>query len=88
MTCREFITSVSWSTFSLKKGGGSLDIINQLLTFWPCYFFFQVTGLVLAFLGLVCAAVSVPFGHLNFAHGGLGFVIMIIGLLQPLNAHL
>ena len=39
MTCREFITSVSWSTFSLKKGGGSLDIINQLLTFWPCYFF-------------------------------------------------
>ena len=84
--CREFIMLVFWTTFTLKKGG-SLDIINQLLTFWPCYFF-QVTGLVLAFLGLVCAAVSVPFGHLNFAHGGLGFVIMVIGLLQPLNAHL
>ena len=77
---------VSWTTLTLKKGI-SLVIINQFLKFCPCYFF-QVTGLVLAFLGLVCAAVSVPFGHLNFAHGALGFIIMVIGLLQPLNAYL
>ena len=36
--CREFIMLVFWTTFTLKKGG-SLDIINQFLTFWPCYFF-------------------------------------------------
>ncbi|XP_068705524.1 uncharacterized protein [Montipora foliosa] len=46
----------------------------------------QVTGLVLAFLGLVCAGISVPFDHLKFAHGGLGLAIMLIGLQQPLNA--
>ena len=50
--------------------------------------FFQATGLILAFLGFICAIVSVPFDHFKFAHGGLGLVIMIIGLGQPLNAFL
>ena len=50
-----------------------------------CYLF-QVSGLIFAFGGLICAIVSVPFDHFKFAHGGLGLAIMIIGLTQPLNA--
>lgn len=46
----------------------------------------QVSGLVLAIAGLICAVESVPFDHLKFAHGGLGVAIMVIGLTQPLNA--
>lgn len=46
----------------------------------------QVSGLLLAIAGLICAVQSVPFDHLKFAHGGLGIAIMIIGLTQPLNA--
>ena len=38
--------------------------------------------------GFICAIISVPFDHFKFAHGGLGLVIMIIGLTQPLNAFL
>lgn len=46
----------------------------------------QVSGLLLALAGFICAIMSVPFDHFKFAHGGLGLVIMIIGLTQPLNA--
>ncbi|EDO40900.1 predicted protein [Nematostella vectensis] len=46
----------------------------------------QVSGLVFAIGGFACAVVSVPFDHLMFAHGGLGLAIMIMGILQPLNA--
>ena len=45
----------------------------------------QVSGLIVSFLGLIFAIVSAS-GHFMFAHGGLGLFIMIIGLLQPLNA--
>ena len=51
-----------------------------------CCFLLQVSGLVLALAGFICAIYSVPFDHLKFAHGGLGLAIMIIGLTQPLNA--
>ncbi|XP_048580915.1 uncharacterized protein LOC5512598 isoform X2 [Nematostella vectensis] len=46
----------------------------------------QVSGLVFAIGGFACAVVSVPFDHLMFAHGSLGLAIMIMGILQPLNA--
>lgn len=46
----------------------------------------QVSGLLLAIAGLICAVKSVPFDHLKFAHGGLGVAIMVIGVTQPLNA--
>lgn len=49
-------------------------------------FILQVSGLLLAIAGFICAIISVPFDHLKFAHGGLGVVIMIIGVTQPLNA--
>ena len=47
---------------------------------------FQVSGLLFAIAGLICAVESVRFDHFKFAHAGLGLFIMIIGLLQPLNA--
>jgi hypothetical protein len=50
--------------------------------------YFQVSGLIVSLIGFAFAVVSVPFDHFMFAHGGLGLVIMIIGLLQPLNAFL
>lgn len=79
---------LGWGVF-LQAGAFIARYFRHVENAWwfKMHRIFQVTGLVLAFLGLVCAAVSVPFGHLNFAHGGLGFVIMVIGLLQPLNAH-
>ncbi|XP_031558496.1 cytochrome b561 and DOMON domain-containing protein At3g07570-like [Actinia tenebrosa] len=46
----------------------------------------QVVGLLFTIAGLACGIVSVPFGHLKFAHSIIGLVVMIVGLLQPLNA--
>ncbi|XP_028399643.1 uncharacterized protein LOC114523035 isoform X2 [Dendronephthya gigantea] len=46
----------------------------------------QVSGLIVSIFGFAFAVVSVPFSHFMFAHGGIGLLIMIIGLLQPLNA--
>ncbi len=61
-------------------------IIDYYYYVKECYFLLQVSGLVLALAGFICAIVSVPFDHLKFAHGGLGVAIMIIGVTQPLNA--
>ncbi|XP_013403073.1 actin-fragmin kinase isoform X2 [Lingula anatina] len=46
----------------------------------------QSTGLFFALAGFICAIVSVRFDHFSFAHGIIGLIIMILGLLQPLNA--
>ena len=46
----------------------------------------QISGLLFAIGGFICAVMSVGFDHFKFAHGGLGLVIMILGILQPLNA--
>lgn len=46
----------------------------------------QVLGLLFTVGGLVCAVESVRFDDFKFAHGALGLFIMIVGLLQPLNA--
>ncbi|KAK3711397.1 hypothetical protein QZH41_013506, partial [Actinostola sp. cb2023] len=45
----------------------------------------QVSGLLFAIAGFVCAVMSVPFDHFKFAHGAIGLDVMIVGLLQPLN---
>ena len=50
--------------------------------------FYQMSGLLVAIAGFICAVVSVPFGHFKFAHGALGLDIMLIGVFQPINAFL
>ncbi|XP_021360756.1 kelch domain-containing protein 4-like isoform X1 [Mizuhopecten yessoensis] len=47
---------------------------------------FQVIGLVLATIGTVFAVLSVQSQHFMFAHGIIGIVVMLLGLLQPFNA--
>ncbi|ESO97513.1 hypothetical protein LOTGIDRAFT_152604 [Lottia gigantea] len=47
---------------------------------------FQVVGLVLSICGLAFAIVSVPFDHLKFPHAIIGIIVMILGILQPINA--
>ena len=50
----------------------------------------QTLGLLLALIGWIIALVNFnvfkDFGYRNFQHGILGMVVMILGILQPLNA--
>eukprot|EP01064_Diplonema_japonicum_P028918 TRINITY_DN454_c1_g1_i1.p1 TRINITY_DN454_c1_g1~~TRINITY_DN454_c1_g1_i1.p1 ORF type:complete len:547 (+),score=114.30 TRINITY_DN454_c1_g1_i1:45-1685(+) len=43
-------------------------------------------GLLLAIIGFGLIIPSVQSKHFMFAHGGIGLAVMIVGLLQPLNA--
>lgn len=47
---------------------------------------FQVSGLILSFLGFVLGIVSVQFDHFKFAHGAIGIIVMLLGISQPFNA--
>jgi hypothetical protein len=47
---------------------------------------FQVTGLLLAIAGIICAILSVQFDHVTFVHAIIGTAVMIIGIQQPMNA--
>ena len=46
----------------------------------------QMTGLLFAIIGLIFGFLSVQSKHLSFAHGAIGIVMMIIAILQPINA--
>ena len=50
----------------------------------------QTLGLILALAGWIIALVNFnvfkDYGYRNFQHGVLGMVVMILGILQPLNA--
>ncbi|XP_060068247.1 uncharacterized protein LOC132548400 [Ylistrum balloti] len=47
---------------------------------------FQVSGLLLATVGVVFAVISVQSKHFMFAHGAIGLLVMLLGFLQPVNA--
>ena len=47
---------------------------------------FQSAGLLVAIAGLAIALTRPEFGAINTIHGYLGLVVMIIGILQPMNA--
>lgn len=47
---------------------------------------FQISGLCCSIAGFVFAVFSVQFDHFRFTHGILGLIIMILGILQPINA--
>ena len=46
----------------------------------------QVTGLLLAIAGIICAIISVQADHDTFVHGIVGTTVMVLGILQPMNA--
>lgn len=48
----------------------------------------KVSGLLFTIGGFVCGVMSVPFDHFKFAHGAIGLLVFIIGLLQALNGAL
>jgi hypothetical protein len=45
-----------------------------------------VTGLVCTIAGVVVAFFSVQGNHLQFVHGIMGIIVMILGIMQPLGA--
>ena len=50
--------------------------------------FFQVVGVFFAIGGFVCGVYGTFFSHFESFHGVIGLVVMIIGILQPLNGFL
>jgi len=56
--------------------------------FWfRCHWIMQASGLVVAAAGLLVAIVMVaPGPHFSGAHHACGLVVMLLGLLQPINA--
>ena len=49
---------------------------------------FQVSGLLFTIAGFICGVMSVPFDHFKFAHGSIGLLVFLIGLLQVINGAL
>ena len=45
----------------------------------------QISGVLFTCGGFICGVMSVPFDHFKFAHGGLGLLIFLIGILQIVN---
>eukprot|EP00755_Sulcionema_specki_P036284 Sspe_Gene.22317::Locus_8464_Transcript_2_3_Confidence_0.333_Length_1630::g.22317::m.22317 len=48
---------------------------------------FQMTGMVLALVGFAVIIPGVLNKHFSFAHGAIGLVVTILGILQPVNAY-
>ncbi|ESO95345.1 hypothetical protein LOTGIDRAFT_232041 [Lottia gigantea] len=81
-----YLMVIGWGFF-LQWGG----FIARYLKFKnPLWFYlhvtFQIFGLCCAIAGLVMGILSVPFDHLKFPHSIIGVVVMVLGILQPINA--
>lgn len=69
-----------WGTFIARYFSSSGT------TWFLLHRIFQVSGLVLSFIGFVLGIVSVQFDHFKFAHGAIGIIVMLLGVSQPFNA--
>ncbi|KAK6191787.1 hypothetical protein SNE40_003381 [Patella caerulea] len=86
ITVHGILMAIGWGFF-LQWGA---FIARYLKCKNPIWFYlhvtFQIFGLCCAIAGLVMGILSVPFGHVKFVHSIVGIVVMILGVLQPINA--
>ncbi|XP_064603060.1 uncharacterized protein LOC135468627 [Liolophura sinensis] len=80
------LMTIGWGVF-LQWGAFVARYARHRNPFW---FYFhttvQISGLCCSIAGFVFAVFSVQFDHFRFTHGILGLIVMILGILQPINA--
>lgn len=85
------LMTVSWG-FLLPAGAVIAKFFKHKAPLWfHCHRAFQVLGLLIALVGWIIALVNFkPLGNSTSDnvnnHGAVGIVVMVLGLLQPLNA--
>ena len=57
---------------------------DEILMIFTCNYI-QISGVLFTLAGFICGVMSVPFDHFKFAHGAIGLLVFLIGLLQICN---
>ncbi|XP_064635116.1 uncharacterized protein LOC135492529 [Lineus longissimus] len=79
------LMTLGWGFF-LQIGALFARYLREKAPLWyHLHKFCQVTGLVCTVAGVVVAFFSVQGEHLQFVHGMLGIIVMILGIMQPIG---
>ncbi|KAK3103739.1 hypothetical protein FSP39_021480 [Pinctada imbricata] len=77
---------IGWGIFLLWGAYVARYFNSRGKTWFYIHVSLQIIGLLCGVVGFIMAVLSVQFSHFGFAHGIIGLVITILGILQPLNA--
>jgi len=65
--------------------GRNLNIVDKCGGWFKCHWILNSSGLFIAFVGALAAMTSLP-THFDSVHKIIGLIVMILAILQPLNA--
>lgn len=84
MNCRTksfLLSTINHTCRSIRLHSGYRRMIQ-----YHAFVALQIIGQICSIAGFIMAVLSVQSRHFGFAHGILGLVVVILGLLQPINA--
>ncbi|XP_062605462.1 uncharacterized protein LOC134267258 [Saccostrea cucullata] len=77
---------IGWGIFTVWGAFIARYAKSSGKTWFYLHVILQVTGQLCSIAGFIMAVFSVQFQHFGFAHGIIGLVVVILGILQPINA--
>ncbi|XP_061178641.1 kelch domain-containing protein 10-like [Saccostrea echinata] len=77
---------IGWGIFTVWGAFIARYAKSSGKTWFYLHIILQVTGQLCSIAGFIMAVLSVQSQHFGFAHGIIGLVVVILGILQPINA--